>query len=166
MLTDAQVRGLRSGRLADTQGLYIIALPSCVKSWRFDFRFPRTAQGKRQTCVYGKYPAVTLATARERHLEAKRALDRGENPALLKKRARQEQAQRGADSFRAVAESWFESLEGQRSASWKDNARRWLDKRIYPAFGTLALNDVRPVDVLELIQSIKTEEIYRPGPTV
>lgn len=158
MLTDAQVRGLREGRLADSHGLYVIALPSGAKSWRFDFRFPRTAQGKRQTCVYGKYPAVTLAMARERHLEAKRALERGDNPALLKRRAKQEQAQRGADSFKAVAEAWFESLEGQRSESWKDNTRRWLDKRIYPAFGTLALNDVRPVDVLSLIQRIKAED--------
>ena len=162
MLTDAQVRGLHGSRLADSQGpykgLYIIRLPSGVKSWRFDFRFPRTAQGKRQTMVYGIYPEITLSEARERHLEARRTLGRGENPALLKKRAKQELAQRGADSFKAVAESWFQSLEGQRSASWQDNARRWLEKRIYPAFGTLALNDVRPVDVLGLLQQIKAED--------
>ena len=39
------------------------------KAWRYEYRWPPTTMGKRQTLTYGKYPELSLADARERHLE-------------------------------------------------------------------------------------------------
>jgi integrase len=154
MLTDARVRALRVGRASDGRGLYVIVLPSGTKSWRYDFRWPKKADGKRQTLCLGQYPEITLAEARERHLEARKALDQGKNPAHLKQRSKIELAQRGTDTFKAIAEDWYNSREAHRSQSWRSNYRRWLDEIVYPAVGALPLTEVQPAHVLALLKQV------------
>ena len=163
MLTDTKVKGLRSGRLSDARGLYVVCLPSGAKSWRYDFRFPRSAKGRRQTLTLGNYPDFSLADAREAHQEARKALAKGENPCAQKQAAKREQAQRGADSFKALAESWYETLEGQRSKSWRGNVRRWLKKRIYPEIGSKPVKDVQAADVLAILRAMEREGKARSG---
>lgn len=77
-------------RLADRDGLYLAISPPHKKkrgetfgskTWRYDFRFPPSTRGKRQCLTYGRYPEMSLAQAREKHLEARRAIAEGINPA-------------------------------------------------------------------------------------
>jgi hypothetical protein len=81
MLTDVKVAKLKyegtrePGKLriekhADRDGLYLAVSPPHrdnpkttygSKVWRYEYRWPATTQGKRQTLTYGKYPEVSLA---------------------------------------------------------------------------------------------------------
>src|SRR5687767_6968602 len=82
--------GLLGNRISDPEypGLYLFISPHEAKSFRFDFRFPPTASGKRQCLTYGSYPVLSLAEAREMHRVAKRDLATGINPAAKKQDAK------------------------------------------------------------------------------
>jgi hypothetical protein len=114
-LTDTAIKDAKPGettiRLYDKGRMYIEVTPSGGKLWRMKYRF----EGKEKTLALGKYPAVSLANARERRDEAKKLLAEGIDPGeavkmerarLLDERARQKAATRfmldneGALSFR------------------------------------------------------------------
>src|SRR5436309_2520026 len=153
---------LLNNRLAERDGLYMAITPQGIKSWRFDFRF----NGKRQCLTIGRYPEIPLSSddetkpgARQYLAKARAALARGENPAALKQLEKQKPI--SADTFKTIAEEWFNSLESTRSASWRDNVRRWLDDRIYPKIGSRAIQDVQPADVLAILKAMEKEDKAR-----
>lgn len=155
MLTDTKVKQSRAKstayKLADSQGLYLYVSNKGAKSWRYDYRFA----GKRYTLTHGQYPDLSLAKARERHQEARTALELGNNPSQVKRQAKQSRALEAADTFKAVAESWYSGKEAGRSESWKSNIRRWLDRDIYPYIGALPMRAIRPADVLDLVKRVE-----------
>jgi len=67
MLTTLQIKAaapaLKPYKLADRDGLYLVVLPSGVKSWRYN----HLLAGKAKTKTYGQWPALSLADAREAH---------------------------------------------------------------------------------------------------
>lgn len=84
-LTDVLVRAIAapaSGRVevGDTRcaGLTIRVTAAGVKSWSFRFRDPRSAAVTRATI--GPYPEVSLATARDRATDMRKAVANGVNP--------------------------------------------------------------------------------------
>lgn len=166
MLSDARVKQAKAKasayKLGDGRGLYLLVTPSGARSWRYDYRF----NGRRRTLTFGLYPALSLATARDRHYEARRLLVSGIDPAAKKRQDRRE-ALKGADNtVAAIAEDWYEELAPHKSASWRENARRWLDKRIYPAIGRRPAAAVTSADVLSLVKDVaakhaKTAEYIR-----
>src|ERR1700692_2313964 len=108
MLTDTKVRQSKAKgkafKLSDSGGLYLYVSTTGAKSWRYDYRHT----GRRYTLTHGPYPEVSLADARDRHTAARKALERGENPALAKQRTRQDALAAAGDTFKAIAEVWFE----------------------------------------------------------
>jgi integrase len=163
MLSDKQVKNAQPERIrhgagfearprkvADAQGLYLYVSAMGARSWRYDYRF----NGQRRTVTYGLYPALSLAMARDRHHDARRLLASGIDPAA-KKRSDRRAAVRGAtNTVAAIAEDWYAELAPHKSASWRNNVRRWLDKRLFPAFGTRPAADVTSADVLALVKGI------------
>ncbi|QJR05364.1 DUF4102 domain-containing protein [Sphingobium yanoikuyae] len=63
-------------KLGDGGGLYLLVRPTGSRLWRMKYRF----NGKEKLLSFGRYPEVTLASARLRRAEAKLALARGEDP--------------------------------------------------------------------------------------
>lgn len=97
-LSDVKIKNLKPGpklaKYVDGGGLTLVVTPSEGKNWWFRYRF----EGKEQTLSLGTYPVITIAEARERHLAAKRLLESGQNPAVVK------QAQKiAAMTFQQVA---------------------------------------------------------------
>jgi len=68
-------------KLSDSQGLFLIVTPSGGRLWRMAYRFG----GKQKTLIFGKYPAITLAKARDRRDAARTLLAEGRDPADVKK---------------------------------------------------------------------------------
>lgn len=147
MLNDLKARQAkpkdRPYKLADQGGLYLRISPSGVKSWRYDYRL-----GRRETITIGRYPEVSLSEARRRHLEARRKVEQGESPAKAKVSAKQ------ADSFEAVAESWFSELAPHRSESWRQHIRHYLDDVLYPSIGKKAVRSVTPAELLSIMKRV------------
>jgi hypothetical protein len=88
MLTDTALRNLKPKSLtykdSGRDGMYVTVSPSGTVTFRYDYRL----SGRRETLTIGRYgPAgISLALAREKLLDAKRAVARGESPAHEKQR--------------------------------------------------------------------------------
>ena len=172
MLTDVKVAKLkyegdrtdkrRLERHADRDGLYLAISPPRKsdpkaaygsKTWRYDYRWPPSASGQRQTLTYGQYPALGLADARDKHREAKRDLAAGINPA-----AKKQDAKRGAltslqNTYEKIAARWYELHSQGKSKSWKDNVSRWL-KLTNDSFGSKPIQAVSENDVKAAVEPL------------
>jgi hypothetical protein len=87
-LTDTFVKQVKqvkpSGdKHSDGQGMYLL-VNAAGKYWRLDYRF----LGKRKTLALGVYPAVSLAKARARRLEAREQIAEGIDPGAAKREAK------------------------------------------------------------------------------
>jgi len=66
--------------LTDGGGLLVEILPGGSKVWRYKYHLA----GKREKVTLGRYPALGLKAARDRHEELRAMVDRGESPAQAK----------------------------------------------------------------------------------
>lgn len=88
MRTDAALRALKPKekiyKVADRDGMYVRVMPSGAISFRLDYRL----NGRRETIYLGGYgrDGISLALAREKCLDAKRAIGAGRSPAIEKQR--------------------------------------------------------------------------------
>ena len=101
-LTDSEVGRAKAGerpwKISDGHGLHLLVQPNGSKLWRFAYRF----DGRQKLLALGRYPVITLAMARELHLEARRLLAQGIDPS----EARRAEKSNGI-TFREVAEQWY-----------------------------------------------------------
>lgn len=154
MLTDTKARAARPAekpyKLTDRDGLYLHVSPTGAKSWRFDYRLA----GARETLTIGRYPDVPLGAARDALGRARAFVARGESPAKAKQHSKASAREARANTLQATAEKWYEARAKARSASWRDNARRWLDQDIYPMVGSKPIRDVTADDLERLVRRI------------
>jgi integrase len=157
MLSDTKVKNAKKRsdayKVTDRDALYLYVSKKGARSFRYDYR----CKGRRKTLVYGLYPDVTLKVARERHTDARRLLAAGGDPAAKKRQDRHQAVRVAANTLKGLAEDWYAELAPHKSHSWRDNARRWLDKRVYPAMGSTPAAEVTSADVLALIKGIATK---------
>ena len=110
MLTEFALRNLKprtaAYKIADRDGMYVAVSPAGTISFRYDYRI----NGRRETLTIGRYgrSGFSLALAREKLLDARRAVLEGKSPAVEKQREKQR---------RAVAKTF-----GEWAASWLDGA--------------------------------------------
>lgn len=92
MLTDVALRNLKPRatpyKVADRDALYVLVTPTGYISFRYDYRL----NGHRETLVIGRYHArgLTLALAREKCLEARKAVSGGDSPSQAKRKAKRQ----------------------------------------------------------------------------
>ncbi|MEN9261424.1 MAG: integrase arm-type DNA-binding domain-containing protein [Thermostichus sp. HHBFW_bins_43] len=140
MLNDLKMRTLKprekSFKVFDGDGLYLEVMPSGSRLWRVKYRF----QGKEKRLSLGRYPEVGLKAAREKCFEIRRELAAGRDPA----QTRREEAARakGACSFGAMAEEWYEIQQLGWSPRHAETVRQRLDQHILPALGSLEVGSV------------------------
>ncbi len=88
VLTDTALKNLRpqskAYKVTDRDGMYVVVSTSGAVSFRYDYRL----NGRRETVTLGRYgPAgLSLARAREKCIDAKRAVAEGRSPAQDKQR--------------------------------------------------------------------------------
>lgn len=96
-LTDTKIRTAKPGnkpyKLTDGHGLFLLVRPNGAKLWRAKYRFV----GKEKQLSFGAFPDVTLAIAREGHLEARQLLASGVDPMALRK---QEKVRQVPETFK------------------------------------------------------------------
>lgn len=90
MLAETKLKALKPKdklyKVADCDGLYVTIAKSGLITFRFDYQI----NGRRETLTIGKFPIVSLASAREKLLGAKKLLARGISPATEKQRQKQQ----------------------------------------------------------------------------
>jgi hypothetical protein len=123
--------------------------------WQLAYRYC----GKQRQMALGPYPAVTLLEARERREAVKRQLRAGIDPsAALRLQRAQDEAP--PDTFRAVAEQFVEKAKREGKAAATITKKEWLLEFAYPMLGELAMRDIRPIDVLGVVQQPEGKGCY------
>src|ERR1700710_2312153 len=108
MLTDAAIKALKPQKklykISDRDGMYVVVQPSGAIVFRYDYRL----NGRRETLTLGRYgpEGLSLARAREKLIDAKRAITEGRSPAREKQhdKRRLKEAKRLGE----FGEKWFE----------------------------------------------------------
>ncbi len=148
-LTDAKIKALKplaGSRYskADGDGLMLDITPAGVKSWVFRYRL----NGKREKVVIGRYPDVTLKSARDERKKLAGQVQAGKSPATERKLQKA-----GLSTDPTVKEFGERYYTEQAIKNWKDpfHIRRYLDNEIFPTLGAKALKDVNALDVQALV---------------
>jgi hypothetical protein len=107
-MTDREIRKIRPGKtltkLSDGGGLQLWVMPDGAKRWRLAYRH----NGKQKTLAIGVYPTTRLREARNARDDAKRLLSSGQDPSLVRKRAKAAKAKASANTFNSLADELLE----------------------------------------------------------
>ena len=140
-------------KLGDSGGLYLYVLASGFKSWRFKYRFA----GKEKRLVFGSYPEVSLAQARDDRDRdrARRELRDNLDPAIeAHKRKMAAHAAAGA-TFAVVARQWHEAQTARWSPLQATKVRQAFERDVFPEFGRMPLLDIDPPMVLAMLRKVE-----------
>lgn len=160
MLTDKMIRDAKPKasvyRMRDSNGVVrgfgVTIAPSGAKTFFLSYTSPE--DGKRKQIALGRFPAVSLATARRKALELRSEVEAGADPAVEKRQAinaRMEQRTLGTlgeliDLYAADLE-----LDGKRTAK---EVRRIRNKDILPHLIDRPAHLVSRDDVLDILTPI------------
>lgn len=153
MLTDTALKNLKSKdktyKVADRDGMYAEVRPTGTIVFRLDYRL----HGRRETLTLGQYgrDGTTLAQARERCIEARKAVKAGQSPAQNKQREKLRLA--SAHTFGEFGEAYFN--ESKMAESTRAMRRHVYDRDIVPAWRKRHLSEITPEDLRALCKRVK-----------
>lgn len=154
-LTDRAIKGFspteRDYKKHDEKGLYILIKKSGSKLFYLKYRF----DGKEKKLAIGPYPEVTLKKAREKRDAARLLLLDDIDPSAHKKA--QKLARRAAteNSFATVALEWQATHQQDKSQSHRQRIKRCFERDLFPAFGTITINEISAHQVLDALRKIE-----------
>lgn len=153
MLTDTALRNLKGKdkayKVADRDGMYVNVAPSGVITFRYDYRL----NGRRETLTIGRYgpSGLSLARAREKCIDARRAVAEGLSPAREKQREKRRLLE--AKSFGQFGERWFS--EAPMADSTRAMRRTIYERDLLPAFRNRLLTEITPDDLRAVCAKVK-----------
>jgi len=153
MLTDAGIKALKPKdklyKVVDRDGMYVVVNPSGAVVFRYDYRL----NGRRETLTLGRYGAsdLSLARAREKLIDAKRAILEGRSPAQEKQREKRRIKE--AKSFGEFGERWLQ--EARMADSTRAMRRSIYERDILPTFRNRLLTEINPDDLRAMCAKVK-----------
>ncbi|RZF31339.1 DUF4102 domain-containing protein [Paraburkholderia sp. UYCP14C] len=141
-------------KLTDGGGLFVRVSSAGTRTWCYGYTAPT---GKRGEVTFGQFPEVGIKAARELHFAARQQLAAGVDPAAAKKAEREEKKRAAATDeglFMAFSEKWLNEQLGDAAPAYQRKQRSLLERFVWPSIGRKALIDVRPHDVLEIMQTL------------
>jgi hypothetical protein len=150
-LTDTAIRNARPGdpprKLFDGDGLYLFVSTTGHRAWRFKYYI----EGREKHLHFGRYPEISLKAARERRLDARRALETGNDPGVIL------QAKRAARSatFEALAMEWLGMQRNKLTLKTYENKRDRFVAFVFPYLGKRPIASIKPLDVLDVLKRIE-----------
>ena len=145
MLTDVALKALRpkqkAYKITDRDGMYVHVTPTGAVSFRLDYRL----NGRRETVYLGKYgPAgLSLARAREKCIDARRAISDGVSPAIEKQREKRRLKE--AKSFGEFGEKWLTAAA--MADSTRAMRRSIFERELLPTWRSRLLTEITPDDL-------------------
>ena len=150
-LTDTAVRNARPGdrpkKLFDGDGLYLFVSTTGHRAWRFKYY----VDGMEKHLHFGRYPEISLKAARERRLEARRALETGKDPGILQKAERVARS----ETFEALAAEWLEMQRSKLTLKTFENKRERFSAFVFPYLGKRPIADIKALDMLDVLKRIE-----------
>lgn len=155
MLTTARIKAEpipKAGKvkkLTDADGLYLLLTSNGKRAWRFKFRFA----GKENSLSFGPYPDVSIEVARDRAVEARATLRRGENPAAKKREAREAALTDAAMTFGRVGAEYLklDSTKAPKTAQ----KHAWLFERL-SRFHARPLSSIQTNEIVTACRALES----------
>lgn len=152
MLTDAAIKALKPKekdyKVADRDGMYVHVTSKGAMSFRMDYRL----NGRRETLYLGKYgpDGLSLARAREKCIDARRAVAEGVSPAIEKQR--EKRRLKGSKNFGEFGEKWLQA--SPMADSTRAMRRSIFERELLPSWRARLLVEISPDDLRALCGGI------------
>lgn len=162
MLTDAVCRNskcppeLKQKKFFDSGGLFLLVTPNGSRLWRWKYRI----RGKEKLLTLGSYPQISLAQARSARDAQKRLKDDGKDPSVIRKQAQLKAQFSEVDTFKGIAQDWYEKKHAPWSQHYAVRERRNLEKDLYPHLGDLRMADIEPQQLLAVLRKVEDRGSY------
>jgi integrase len=118
-------------------GLALRVTKHGTKTWTLHY----SVADRRKRMTLGRYPALSLAGARARALEAKGAIAEGRTPS-------------GAGTLRAICAEYLQRAQGLRSVGRR---KATLERLVYPTLGDRPIADIRRSEIIKLLDWVEDE---------
>ena len=143
-------------KLTDGGGLFVQVMPGGSKTWCYQY----SLAGKRREVTIGRYPEIAVKDARDRHSEFRAMVEQGNDPAAKKRadeaeRKARESLREDEGQFKAFSLKWIDERLSGKSDGYQKQIRSRLDRFVWPFIGRKALEDVKPADVLSIIEKLR-----------
>ncbi|MGH1421612.1 MAG: tyrosine-type recombinase/integrase [Hyphomonas sp.] len=146
----------KSYKCTDGRGLYLFITPAGGKYWRLNYRFG----GKQKTLSLGAWPNVTLESARAKCQAAKQLLKDGTDPGPERKKLRGRPSGVVPGTFNALADEFLQKRRLEGLAEVTLDKKSWLLDMAKEDLGVMAMNDIRPADVLAVLKRVEARGTF------
>lgn len=144
----ARTKAPETGRLqvadAVLTGLWLRITSADVRSWSIMYRVPGRKNSQRVTI--GRWPAIGVAEARRIGRDVLMTVERGEDPAAIKR----EQRQRSDNEFEAVAAEFIQRLIKPRQRRWH-LTEALLNNKLTSVWRGRSIDSIKKHDVLKVL---------------
>ena len=155
MLTERAIQNFKpqsnTKRLFDAGGLYLEVSPSGSKWWRLKYRF----NGKEKRLALGVFPRITLKEARAARDDARRMLDKGNDPAVARRAEKAARSGLDSESFEGVAREWYGKFSPNWAPTHADKILRRLERDVFPWLGSRPIGQVTAPELLTAARRIE-----------
>ena len=156
MLTDSKIKRLKPplntkkpDKYSDGNGLQLHVFPNGRMTWIYAYRF----SGKQKNLTLGSYEFMSLAQARAKHLEARKALANGLDPAEQKKEQKIEIDE--SSLFKTLALEWLDSRKAVIKEPTYLRDLSVFEKDLFPYIGNSPIDQIKGKDILECAKCIE-----------
>lgn len=138
-------------KLTDSGGLHLHISPTGAKSWRWKYR----VGGKEKLLSMGRYPEVSLKSARAKRDAARALLSDGTDPSAEKRQNKIALAMAATNSFEQVARAWHTLKSKSWSERYANAVLSRLENNLFPSLGRESVSEIQPPRMLEAIREIE-----------
>ncbi len=177
--TDISIRNLKPSakrrEIPDpgARGLYLVVQPSGMKSFAVRYRF--RGWPRKLTLQAG----IGLAAARKEAGTALYEVEQGRDPAIEKRKAKQELLKEAENTFRAIGDDYLRrecgmQVDAEGNVTFKADKLRTgsqrlatLKRLVYPTLGDTPISQIRRSDIIKLLDKIEDGDLRSPdGETI
>ncbi len=154
LLTDRAIKNakpqIKPYKLSDGEGLYLYVQPTGSKLWRLKYHY----LGRENTLAIGRYPDISLLEARDHRYEARKQLRSNIDPNNVKKEARRASLFDAGNSFRAVAQDWFDINKKKWTAEHAERIWRRLELYAMTGIGNRPIIQIKTPDLVIIVRNV------------
>ena len=147
--TDAKIRVAKAGIIWEQGGFGLRVSASGAKSFILMYRMP--GDRTRRKWTLGRYPQITLATARRIAAQGREKIDKGIDPGA--KAVARKKANREALTVTELVEEYLSKWARPRKKTWQED-ERCLNREVVPAIGRKKAKDVCRRDIRLILDRI------------